>query len=534
MKRTYAPKIRRHVATRADEVHTRPEVGQPNDPHEQEANAMADRVMRMPSEVSEEEKISPMRGNSDVFMMKPKTTDTIRMVPQQSDTVMMKPQSHDFFPMIPTSGRVQMMEEDERVDPKPEDRVNGQEEEEKIQMQTEEEDIQLMEDDEQVRMQTEEEEVSMKEEDDQVSMQQEDEEMVNKKGMSTAAVQPTAGGKRQASQGLTNKINSTKGAGSPLSPETQQELGNKMGADFSSVRIHTDSKAVDMNKELSAKAFAHGKDIYFNQGNYDPGSSNGKHLLAHELTHVMQQRGKEMIQKDQESNENRNTRVEVGFNAFIPNVLNAPVYAQNKAWKKEPSPFSSKLFASDNRSYAQSGTSRISQRGFFEFNGLQLNNRSSIKTVGASEQADPVLKIIGTTPLHPGMDVGGRPITRIVGIKNIVSKTAKDKGQISLISEDGFDGFTMRGEAAYPFSSVAPDIDFNVNALVKLAQIGGDYYLDVVFEGERNNFPAYEAYVVINGAKFYIYKYEVDKDDGPGLINLNTSTDLEVGKRFAI
>ena len=66
-------------------------------------------------------------------------------------------------------------------------------------------------------------------------------------------------------------------------------MSNRFGRDFSSVKIHTDVQAVRMNRDLNAKAFTVGNDVYFNQGQYQPGSSKGKHLLAHELTHVVQQ-----------------------------------------------------------------------------------------------------------------------------------------------------------------------------------------------------------------------------------------------------
>ena len=62
-----------------------------------------------------------------------------------------------------------------------------------------------------------------------------------------------------------------------------------MGADFSNVRIHDDSNAAQMSKDLNAQAFTHGNDIYFNSGKYDTSSSAGQHLLAHELTHTVQQ-----------------------------------------------------------------------------------------------------------------------------------------------------------------------------------------------------------------------------------------------------
>lgn len=60
-------------------------------------------------------------------------------------------------------------------------------------------------------------------------------------------------------------------------------------ADFSGVRIHQGADAVAMNRDLKAQAFTHGKDIFFNSGKYEPESTRGKMLLAHELTHVVQQ-----------------------------------------------------------------------------------------------------------------------------------------------------------------------------------------------------------------------------------------------------
>lgn len=71
----------------------------------------------------------------------------------------------------------------------------------------------------------------------------------------------------------------------------------RFGTDFSGVRIHTSGDAVSMNKELHAQAFAHGSNIYFNEGKYNPGSNEGKQLLAHELTHVVQQTGVKKLQQ---------------------------------------------------------------------------------------------------------------------------------------------------------------------------------------------------------------------------------------------
>ena len=88
---------------------------------------------------------------------------------------------------------------------------------------------------------------------------------------------------------LESKLNSSKGGGSPLDDETRGGMESSFGADFSGVRIHTDSESSQMNTQLSARAFTHGNDIYFNEGQYQPGSNDGQKLLAHELTHTIQQ-----------------------------------------------------------------------------------------------------------------------------------------------------------------------------------------------------------------------------------------------------
>jgi Domain of unknown function (DUF4157) len=91
------------------------------------------------------------------------------------------------------------------------------------------------------------------------------------------------------SEGLGEALSSSKGGGSPLPDTTRSSMESAMGADFSNVRIHTGSNAVQMSQDLNAHAFTHGNDVYFNEGKYDTGSSGGQHLLAHELVHTVQQ-----------------------------------------------------------------------------------------------------------------------------------------------------------------------------------------------------------------------------------------------------
>ncbi len=92
-----------------------------------------------------------------------------------------------------------------------------------------------------------------------------------------------------AQSAIESRLASAKGSGSSLPNHTRQQMESSFGVDFSGVRIHSDSAAVQLSKDLQAQAFTHGNDIYFNTGKYDTHSVGGKHLLAHELTHVMQQ-----------------------------------------------------------------------------------------------------------------------------------------------------------------------------------------------------------------------------------------------------
>lgn len=88
-----------------------------------------------------------------------------------------------------------------------------------------------------------------------------------------------------------SKLHQSKGGGSKLSDKTRSQMESAFGADFGKVRIHTNSDAVGMNNQVQAHAFTHGSDIYFNEGAYQPEKKEGTKLLAHELTHVVQQGG---------------------------------------------------------------------------------------------------------------------------------------------------------------------------------------------------------------------------------------------------
>lgn len=82
----------------------------------------------------------------------------------------------------------------------------------------------------------------------------------------------------------------SQGAGQPLPATEQHFFSRRMGADFSDVRVHQDAQANALSSSLSARAFTVGRDLYFGPGEYQPSTADGRRLIAHELTHVMQQR----------------------------------------------------------------------------------------------------------------------------------------------------------------------------------------------------------------------------------------------------
>ncbi|MBW4429747.1 MAG: DUF4157 domain-containing protein [Nostoc desertorum CM1-VF14] len=94
-------------------------------------------------------------------------------------------------------------------------------------------------------------------------------------------------------------IKQARGSGQPLAAKIRQPMEQAFGSDFSSVKVHTDTQADQLNQSIQAKAFTTGRDVFFRQGAYEPGSQGGQELLAHELTHVIQQNGGEVQRSPQ-------------------------------------------------------------------------------------------------------------------------------------------------------------------------------------------------------------------------------------------
>lgn len=99
-----------------------------------------------------------------------------------------------------------------------------------------------------------------------------------------AAAPPT-----EASTDIEQRIQRNRGQGIPIADQVRTPIEQAFGADFGGVKIHTNSESDQLNRSLNARAFTTGSDIFFKQGEYQPGTRGGQELLAHELTHVVQQ-----------------------------------------------------------------------------------------------------------------------------------------------------------------------------------------------------------------------------------------------------
>ena len=93
-----------------------------------------------------------------------------------------------------------------------------------------------------------------------------------------------------ATQELESSIQQARSSGQPLANNVRRPMEQAFGTDFNGVKIHTDTQADQLNQSIQARAFTTGHDLFFRQGEYNPGSRRGQELIAHELTHVVQQK----------------------------------------------------------------------------------------------------------------------------------------------------------------------------------------------------------------------------------------------------
>jgi Domain of unknown function (DUF4157)/LysM domain len=154
------------------------------------------------------------------------------------------------------------------------------------------------------RQATDEEERKRPEEEDAVQMKRGDaSELVHRQAMNLAEdeerkkrpeqiqAKEDAGGEIAASPDVESQIDGLRGGGDQLPDDVRADFETQLGQDFSKVRLHKGAQAADAAEAINARAYTKGTDVVFAAGQYAPETSEGKKLLAHELTHVVQQGG---------------------------------------------------------------------------------------------------------------------------------------------------------------------------------------------------------------------------------------------------
>lgn len=135
--------------------------------------------------------------------------------------------------------------------------------------------------------------------------QEEEEEKAEDKIQPQRLIQRSADGSFEAGEEVEGQLQGLAGGGSPLPGEVREYMEPRFGADFGGVRVHSGGESAALNRSLSAQAFTHGQDIFLGEGAAPATSDAGKQLLAHELTHVVQQTGGAVQSKSEEPGESK-------------------------------------------------------------------------------------------------------------------------------------------------------------------------------------------------------------------------------------
>lgn len=242
--------------TRPATVQTKLRVGRPGDRFEREADAAADGVVHGRG---------PLAAGGSIA---PRLTPTVqRAEEEEAQTTPLEAES-----AAPMEEEVQAQAEEEELQ-------TQAEEEEELQAQAEEGEEEL-----QAQAEDGEEELQTQAEGEEELQAQEEEEAVQAR-----AAPNRRRNDKPALEAVERRLRASRGLGNPLPEESRRRMEASFGRELSGIRIHTDSLSVELSRALRAQAFAHGKDIYFNEGRFAPGTPEGDHLLAHEIAHTIQQ-----------------------------------------------------------------------------------------------------------------------------------------------------------------------------------------------------------------------------------------------------
>lgn len=260
-------------------------VNKPGDKFEQEADNMAAKIMRMPTP---EQKIQKAEASEQKIQ---KQEHKLQKAEAQEEKIQKQPEQKLQKQAAPEERlqkagmpeeKLQKQQAEDKIQKAdmPEDKLQKAEApEQKIQKAEQSEDkLQKAEDAEQ-RIQKQQDEKIQKAEAPERQLQKQEEDKLQRKGDAA----PSVGANLQSA------INSKTTGGQTLGSEVRGFMEPRIGADFSNIRVHTDKEAGSISNQLSARAFTYKNHIFFGRDQYQPGTGEGKQLLAHELTHTVQQ-----------------------------------------------------------------------------------------------------------------------------------------------------------------------------------------------------------------------------------------------------
>jgi hypothetical protein len=243
----------------APAIQMKMEVNRPGDKFEQEADKMADKVMRMPAPPPKEEKLQRQPEEK----LQKKEEDKIQKASMPEEKLQKATMSEE---------KVQK-KEDEKLQKAalPEEKIQKKEED-KIQKAAIAE--------EKIQKAAMSEEKLQKKEDEKLQKAPAIDDKLQRKGSESAPSVTT---------NIQSAIHNKTTGGQPLSSDVRSYMEPRFNADFSNVRVHHDAESASLNNQLSARAFTYQNHVFFSRDQYQPGTSEGKQLLAHELTHTIQQ-----------------------------------------------------------------------------------------------------------------------------------------------------------------------------------------------------------------------------------------------------
>lgn len=257
---------------KAPKVQAKMTVNKPGDKFEQEADKMADKVMRMPAPAPapmKEEKVQKAEAKEEKVQKMAAKEEKVQKAEMKEDKVQKAEAKEDKIQ------KAEAKEEKIQKAEMKEDKVQKAEaKEEKVQ-----------------KAEKKEEQVQKAEKKEEQVQKKEEDKIQRNSGDAGGAVSSSAQG----------AIQSRAGGGQALASEARNYMEPRFGADFGNVRVHNDSESARLNDQLGARAFTYQNNIFFGENQYQPGTGTGKQLLAHELTHTIQQGHAEVQRKPEAS-----------------------------------------------------------------------------------------------------------------------------------------------------------------------------------------------------------------------------------------